>query len=251
MSNDTTNNNSSDEQMIMSNTEELLESDGTGGSCANTAQSGSGFMNSMLGSCSCFGGFSGVFTNPEWKKLSKNWFPFLLLGIALMVLGFLAIGSSLFATVITVSLIGVLLMVGGVMQTVNSFYTGQWSGFLLHLGLGVLYFVVGLMLLDAPMLNAITLTFLISVFFIIAGLFRIIGSLSTHYPGWGWSLLSGSITFLLGILIFKSWPSSGLWVIGLFVGIEMVFSGWYWIMFSTDLHLYLESQKKSSQPSAV
>lgn len=256
MSNETMDNNQLEERITMSDTimdpgTDTTNTDPNIGRYAKTVQSGLGLLDPMLSTESCFGGFSGVFTNPELKKLSKNWFPFLLLGISLMILGFLAIGSSLFATIITVGVIGVLLMIGGVIQVVNSFYTGQWSGFLLHLALGILYFVVGLMLLDAPMLNAITLTFLISVFFIIVGLFRIIGSLSTHYPGWGWSLLSGFITFLLGILIYKSWPSSGLWVIGLFVGIEMVFSGWYWIMFSTDLHAYIESQKKIPQPSAI
>ena len=200
---------------------------------------------SLINTEACFCGFSGVFTNPEIKKLSKNWLPFLILGSVLMVLGFLSIGASFFVTILTVAIIGVLLMIGGIMQIVNSFYTGRWSGFLLHLAMGILYLVVGFMLLDAPMLNAITLTFLLSVFFIVVGLFRMFGSLSTQFPGWGWSLFSGIVTFLLGVLIYKHWPSSGLWVIGLFVGIEMVFSGWYWLMFSASLREFIQFQKKN------
>lgn len=189
-------------------------------------------------------GFCGFFTSPELKRISKNWVPFFFMGLTMIILGFLAIGSSFFVTILTVALIGVFLMVGGILQVVNAFYSGRWSGFLLHVVLGILYLVVGFMLLDAPMLNAITLTFLLASFFIVIGLLRIIGALTTHFPGWGWSLFNGMITFLLGVLIYKHWPSSGLWVIGLFVGIEMVFAGWYWIMFASGLRTYVTEQKR-------
>jgi len=191
-------------------------------------------------------GFCGFFTSPELKNISKNWMPFLFLGLTLVILGILAIGSSFFVTMMTVAVIGVFLMVGGILQVINAFYTGRWSGFLLHVILGILYLVVGFMLLDAPMLNAITLTFLLASFFIVIGLFRMIGALTTHFPGWGWTLFNGVVTFLLGVLIYKHWPSSGLWVIGLFVGIEMVFAGWYWIMFASGLRTYNECQKASA-----
>ncbi len=220
-------------------------------SCSADSAQETKAWNSLLNTEACFCGFTGVLTSPEIKKLSKSWLPFLILGSVLMVLGFLSIGASFFVTILTVAVIGVLLMIGGIMQIVNSFYTGRWSGFLLHLALGILYLVVGFMLLDAPMLNAITLTFLLSVFFIVVGLFRMFGSLSTQFPGWGWSLLSGIVTFLLGVLIYKHWPSSGLWVIGLFVGIEMVFSGWYWLMFSATLREYIQAQKKAGPPETA
>ena len=191
-------------------------------------------------------GICGFFTSPELQKISKHWMPFLFLGLTLIILGFLAIGSSFFVTILTVALIGVFLMVGGILQLINAFYTGRWSGFLLNVVLGILYLVVGFMLLDAPMLNAVTLTFLLASFFIVIGLFRIISALTTRFPGWGWSLLNGMVTFLLGVLIYKHWPSSGLWVIGLFVGIEMVFAGWYWVMFASGLRTYNLAKKNSN-----
>lgn len=190
-------------------------------------------------------GLSGFLSSPEIRKISKSWWPFMLLGITLLVLGFLSIGASFFVTILTVAVLGVLLMIGGVMQVVNAFYAGRWSGFLLQIALGLLYAVVGFMLLDAPLVNAITLTFLLSAFFMVAGLFRMIASLSVRMPGWGWTLFSGVITFLLGVLIYKQWPSSGLWVIGLFVGIEMIFSGWYWIMFASGLRAWNQYQAQN------
>jgi uncharacterized membrane protein HdeD (DUF308 family) len=69
----------------------------------------------------------------------------------------------------------------------------------------------------------------------IGGLVRIVVSLSERFPGWGWALLNGSVTLLLGLLIFRSLPASSFLVIGLFVGIEMIFNGWYWVMLSIGL----------------
>ena len=200
-------------------------------------------------------GFCNFLTTPELKRMSNSWKPFLMLGIGLMILGFLAIGSSFIATTLTVSVIGVLLMIGGATQIVNSLYAGRWSGFFLHFALGILYLVVGFMLLDAPILNAITLTFLLAGFFILAGLFRIVAALTTQLPGWGWALFNGLVTFMLGALIYRQWPSSGLWVIGLFVGIEMIFAGWYWTMFSSSLRKYAANPQlydsQASQPQGV
>jgi len=200
-------------------------------------------------------GFCNFLTAPELKRMSHSWKPFLMLGLGLMILGLLAIGSTLVATTLTVSIIGVLLMIGGATQIVNSLYAGRWNGFFLHFALGILYLVVGFMLLDAPILNAITLTFLLAGFCILAGLFRIVAALTTQLPGWGWALFNGLVTFMLGALIYRQWPSSGLWVIGLFVGIEMIFAGWYWTMFASSLRKYAANPKlydsQVSQPQGV
>jgi uncharacterized membrane protein HdeD (DUF308 family) len=53
-----------------------------------------------------------------------------------------------------------------------------------------------------------------------------------RYQNWGWLLLHGVINLLLGVLIWRQWPLSGLWVIGLFVGIDMIFNGWSLVMLS-------------------
>lgn len=207
------------------------------------------------GSTANYGGFCSFLTAPELRRMSRSWGPFMLLGIGLMVLGALAICSTFFTTVLTVSIIGVLLMIGGVTQIVNSLYAGKWSGFFLHIALGILYLVVGFMLIDAPILNAITLTFLLAGFFILAGLFRVVAALTTQLPGWGWALFNGMVTFVLGALIYRQWPTSGLWVIGLFVGIEMILAGWYWAMFASSLRSYAANprayESQIPQPQGV
>src|SRR5262249_38781559 len=69
----------------------------------------------------------------------------------------------------------------------------------------------------------------------ISGLFRIIGSLMYRFPYWGWTLLGGVISLLLGIYIYALWPLDSFIIIGLFVGIDMIFSGWTWVALALAL----------------
>jgi len=97
---------------------------------------------------------------------------------------------------------------------------------------GILYLVVGIMIKDTPIRSALAMTFIIAAFFIVGGGFRIVSSLVVRYPYWGWSLLNGIITFLLGVIIYRHFPQTALWVLGLLVGLEMLFHGWTWIVLS-------------------
>jgi uncharacterized membrane protein HdeD (DUF308 family) len=81
----------------------------------------------------------------------------------------------------------------------------------------------------------------------VGGVFRIVGSLMYRFPQWGWVLFGGVLNLLLGILIWQQWPFSGFWVIGLFVGIDMIFNGWIWVM----LALRLKSLPKLTTPAAA
>jgi len=76
---------------------------------------------------------------------------------------------------------------------------------------------------------------LMAVFFLISGLFQAIGSLWVALPGWGWQTADGIITFVLGLLVLAQWPASGLWVIGLFIGIDLIFYGGAWIALALGL----------------
>ncbi len=180
----------------------------------------------------------------EIHALQHQWRWFLALGIALVVFGTIAIGSACIATVATVWLFGFLLIAGGISEIVSSFWAGRWSGTLAHLLIGILYTVVGLMIVDHPENSAIQLTLIIAFFLIFGGIFRIVFALSERFTGWGWVLLNGAVTLLLGMLVYKQWPASGLWVIGLFVGIEMIFNGWAWVMLAFGLK---QSQSASIQ----
>jgi uncharacterized membrane protein HdeD (DUF308 family) len=95
---------------------------------------------------------------------------------------------------------------------------------------GVLYLVVGFMFIRNPVEAAATLTLMLALALMFVGIMRIIVAVSSGSQHWVWLLLNGIITLVLGILILNQWPESGLWVIGLFIGIDMIFYGWALVM---------------------
>jgi uncharacterized membrane protein HdeD (DUF308 family) len=133
-------------------------------------------------------------------------------------------------------LLGVALIVAGVATIVAALWAGKWSGLLLQMLVGVLYLTVGFMIMDTPLLKSVeSLTLFVAAFFIVVGGFRIVASLMIHFPFWGWSLLNGIVTFLLGVIIYRLYshfPPSSIWVLGLLIGFEMLFNGWNWIVLS-------------------
>jgi uncharacterized membrane protein HdeD (DUF308 family) len=90
--------------------------------------------------------------------------------------------------------------------------------------------VTGFLVVANPGATAVALTLLIAMLLIFGGIFRIVVAIVIRFQNWIWLLLHGAINLLLGISIWQNWPLSGLWVIGLFVGIDMIFNGWSLVM---------------------
>jgi len=160
----------------------------------------------------------------------RHWIWFLALGILLLVLGLIALGSSLLATLVSVVLFGWVLVFSGIVHIVHAFRVHDWGGFLLGLLVGVLDLVVGGLLVMRPAAAALTLTLVLAAFFIVGGLYQIIAALLLQLPQWWWALISGLISLLLGVLLWAEWPVSALWFIGFCVGIALIFRGWTWVM---------------------
>ena len=171
----------------------------------------------------------------ELHPLRNQWWCFLLLGTALVVFGSICIAEPLIPSLASVVFLGFLLMAAGITQIVSSFWAGKWSGMLIHMLIGVLYVVVGYMIVDAPVINMVLITKFIAIFLIVSGAFRIISALVLRFQDWAWALLNGGVTLLLGIIINRQLPEAALWVIGLFIGIEMIFNGWAWVMLAFGL----------------
>ena len=170
------------------------------------------------------------------EDVQRQWKWFLVLGIVLIVLGTLALVASVAVTIISVLFFGVLFIISGIFQAVQAFRTRQWKGFFLHSLAGVLDLVVGLLLVTHPTAGALALTLLLAAFFLVGGLFRIVTAFTVRFPNWGWTVLGGLVSLFLGILLGMEWPQSGLWFIGMCIGIDMVFNGWGWVMMALAAH---------------
>src|SRR5262249_51052093 len=162
----------------------------------------------------------------------------------LIVLGWAVIGEPFVATAAAVQILGMLLVIGGIFQVASSFWGRKWRGFLLSLLAGFFYLFLGWLMIENTAEAAAALTLIVAVSLIVGGVFRIAVSLSQRFDGWVWVLLNGVISLLLGVFIWRHWPSTALWVIGLFLGIEMLFSGLSWVM----LALRVRSLPKEPRP---
>jgi uncharacterized membrane protein HdeD (DUF308 family) len=156
----------------------------------------------------------------------------LVLGVVLIVAGFVGLLNPSLATLATVVVYGWVLFLGGVFETAGALRTRNVVGFPLRLLTGVLAILAGGVMLARPDAGALTLTLVVAGFLLIGGLFRIGSAVALKFSGWGWAALSGALTTLLGAMIWAQWPVSGVWVIGLFVSIELILRGWAWVTFA-------------------
>jgi uncharacterized membrane protein HdeD (DUF308 family) len=78
-------------------------------------------------------------------------------------------------------------------------------------------------------------TLAISMLFLVGGLYQVVASVVAQLPGSGWEVLNGVIALIMGVVLLLEWPISGLWAIGLFVGIDLIFSGCSWVALALDL----------------
>ncbi|MBV8105864.1 MAG: HdeD family acid-resistance protein [Hyphomicrobiales bacterium] len=169
------------------------------------------------------------------QDLAQYWGWFLAFGIALLALGVAAVARAFTATIASMLFFGWLLVIASGIEIAQAVMVGHWAGFFHHLLAAILFGVIGLLLVMRPLISAEAMTFVMAMFFLIGGIFQLIGSFVATLPGWGWQALDGIITIVLGALVLAQWPASGLWVIGLFIGIDLIFYGWAWIALAIGL----------------
>lgn len=185
------------------------------------------------------------------NDMQRLWKWFLALGIGLLVLGTAALWASVAVTLTSVLLFGILLLISGIIQVVHAFQTRQSDGFALRLIAAIFDLVIGLLMVTHPMASALALTLLLAAFFLAGGLFRGIAALSLRFPNWGWALTSGIVSVLFGLLLMMEWPESGLWFIGMYIGIDMVFNGWGWIMLALAVRPAQNGNLAAAQQGSV
>jgi len=150
----------------------------------------------------------------------------IMFGVALIVLGAVAVLAPVFAGSAVVIIIGIVLLVSGIGQFIQGLRVESWGDKMIPLVLGAITGLCGLLVIGHPLLGLGFLTLLLAVFFIVEGIWKIVSSFSYRSSsGWGWVLGSGVLSLLLGLLILNQWPVSGMWAVGLLVGIDLLSSG--------------------------
>jgi uncharacterized membrane protein HdeD (DUF308 family) len=170
------------------------------------------------------------------EHVRKSWGRFLLLGILLMILGFMCIVKAQTATAFSILALGWILMVSGVLWLVNSFYAFSWHGFFLYLLNAIIRGVAGYLLIRHPTAGAEGVTMLLAALFIVGGLFRAVGATVIQFPRWGWMVFSGVISLALGIYLMAIWPTASTFFVGLIIGIDLIFDGAALVGFASAIH---------------
>ena len=168
---------------------------------------------------------------PGLEDLQAAWGWLLALGILWIILGTLAIIMPFAATLAVEMVFGVLFLIGGVAQLIQAFKAKGWGGAAFQVVSGLLALALGVILLLFPLQGVFTLTILLAAFFVAQGIVKIISAFRERpSSGWGWLLFSGLLGLVVGIIIWAGLPGTAIWVLGLLVGIELIFSGWAMVM---------------------
>lgn len=156
----------------------------------------------------------------------------ILLGIVMIIAGLLVLGDVVLFTVISTIFIGWMAVFAGAFEIVHAFWTKGWGGFVWQLLLGVLYLAFGIVLISQPVTSALILTYILGLLLLISGLVRILVGVS-HWQQSGWIMLaSGVFGVLAGLVILTGFPATGLWVLGMLLGIDLLFHGVGWLTYA-------------------
>lgn len=170
-------------------------------------------------------------------EVRSKWGWFVALGVLLLLLGGIAFGNLFIATIASVYVIGWLMLISGIIEIGHAFGVKTWGQFFFWLASGLFYALAGIFFVFYdPIASAAALTFLLAVSLVASGALRAwVGYKNWEQKGSGWIVTAGIVTILAGIVIAIGWPVNSLWVIGLFLAIDLVFQGWTFIAFGLAL----------------
>jgi uncharacterized membrane protein HdeD (DUF308 family) len=165
------------------------------------------------------------------EEAKKNSGLLIFLGIMTVIFGVVAIGSPLITGVAVVVFVGFLLLASGVARIVHALKSKQWGTGFWGTVIGVLGVAAGLLMIFRPLVGLVTMTMLLAIYFLVDGISEIIAAFKIKPDqGWGWVLFNGVIAVLLGFMIWRQWPVSGQWAIGILVGVHILITGWSMII---------------------
>ena len=171
------------------------------------------------------------------ERLRGKWAAITAFGVLLVVLGFAALFFSLIATIVTVTLNGVLFLIAGAAEVGIGMHSRTWGRFFLWVIGGLLYIAIGLLCIVNPILASVALTLVLGAALIAAGLVRafLAFQLPADQPR-ALVFLAAAVTILLGLIIVSHWPLDSVYVLGTLLGVDLLFHGVGWVSFGMGLH---------------
>jgi uncharacterized membrane protein HdeD (DUF308 family) len=170
------------------------------------------------------------------EHLRARWGEIVAFGALLVMLGLAALCFTLPSTIATVTLNGVFFLVAGVAEIGVGAHAKSWARFFLWIIGGAIYLIAGLFCILNPVFASLALTLALGAGLIAAALVR--AYLAFHLPGGNpraMVLLAAAVTFLLGLVILVHWPTDSVYVLGILLGVDLLFHGIGWATFGLGL----------------
>ena len=165
--------------------------------------------------------------NNAHSYLRQHWKLFSAEGLFLIVVGSIAIVVPNVFTLGIILFLGWLLIICGMFQTVRVISSSNMPGSMVWLLSGILQIVIGYFFVADPLEGRLTVGLLLSLFFAMDGVAKIyLALLFRSLARWGWLLFSGLASLLMAVIVWAGWPETALWVPGLLLGINLIFTGW-------------------------
>src|SRR5262245_41738823 len=150
----------------------------------------------------------------------------IVLSVLMIAAGVLAMGLPMIAGVAVTAIVGWLLLFNGLFHLAFAWRAGRPAAVLWQILIGLLYGAIGLFVIGSPVAGLASLTLALAVYLFVEGVLEfVLWSRLRGIPGSGWLMVDGIVTVVLAVMIWRTWPSSAVRVIGTLIGISMFFSG--------------------------
>ena len=147
-------------------------------------------------------------------------------GIALIVAGALAIFAPFIAGLSVMLVIGMLMLIGGIALCLLAFRVGAFGQGLPLLLMGALMVFAGLYVFSHPVAALASMTLVLAAYLVVTGVVELFAGFNARPErGWGWMVFTAVITLVLGVMLWRQFPVSGVWAIGTLFGIKLIMNG--------------------------
>ncbi len=180
------------------------------------------------------------------EEVGKSWSWLLAIGMLLMLLGIVCLGTARTATTVSILVFGWILVFSGVAWLVGTFQARSWGGVFLYLLNAIIRGTTGYFLLRHPDAGAEAVTILLASLFVVGGIFRMVAASLIQFPRWAWTVVSGAIAVILGFVLLSDYRTSSTFFIGMAIGIDLIFDGSALVGFAGAIHSLFKAQTRAA-----
>jgi uncharacterized membrane protein HdeD (DUF308 family) len=188
--------------------------------------------------------YNGFMTGIE--EVEKSWGWLLGIGMLLMLLGIVCVGTARAATTVSIMVFGWILVFSALAWFVGTFQARSWGGVFLYLLNAIIRGATGYFLLRHPDAGAEAVTILLASLFVVGGIFRIVAAGLIQFPRWGWTAVSGAVAVILGFVLLGDWRTTSTFFIGLAIGIDLILDGVALVGFAGAIHSLFKAQTRTA-----